>query len=63
MAFVTDLNDTDFSITLSNGEKIKINEFDFSIVVGWPGDNVKIIKINGQEYVQKISTGAKARTR
>ena len=63
MAFAIDLNDTDSSITLSNGENFKINEIDFSIVVEWPGDTVKFIKINGQEFVQNTSTGAKARTR
>lgn len=57
MAIVVDLDDVVPSITLSNGKKIIVDAYDFSVVVGWPGDEVKIINKKGQKYIKNIKTG------
>lgn len=61
MAFVVDINSDPPSITLSNGKKYKIDVYDFSVVVGWPGDEVATVTIDGIKYVRNLYTNAKAR--
>lgn len=57
MAIVVDLDDENTSITLSNGKVVIVDVYDFSIVVSWPGDKVKIFNKNGQQYINNIETG------
>ncbi|HCS36537.1 MAG TPA: hypothetical protein DIW48_07605 [Sphaerochaeta sp.] len=61
MAIVVEIDSDTPSITLSNGKIIKIDAYDFSIVVGWPGDEVETIKIDGIKYVRNIGTNVKAK--
>lgn len=61
MAIVVDINSDTPSITLSDGKMIKIDAYDFSVVVGWPGDEVATVTIDGIKYVRNLYTNAKAR--
>ena len=61
MAFVVDINSDPPIISLSNGKKYKIDVYDFSIVVGWPGDEVEPVTIDGIKYMRNLYTNAKAR--
>lgn len=61
MAFVVDINSNPPSINLSNGKTFKIDVYDFSIVVGWPGDEVELVTIDSIKYICNLSTNAKAR--
>ncbi|PKL28136.1 MAG: hypothetical protein CVV46_08210 [Spirochaetae bacterium HGW-Spirochaetae-2] len=61
MAIVVEIIENPPSIILSDGKKFKIDVYDFSIVVGWPGDEVETIKIDGIKYVRNKGTNAKAK--